>query len=228
MSDEDLEVLVGQHDHDPVNIMVRLAVELSNLPESVLPAGSMNPGDDVAALLITYPSTGRCTAQLFLSPKIDEILGGNKNIQIPSFTKNESLPLYVASVKNLIEEKIDSIASNYRKRREYLETLLNQMGRAALEFDALNFSKVSFLMEWNNFCFIVHAHLPTNFPEERPVYMFQSVYHSVNNKPFTAKCTDFPYSPRWDTIEMADRAKSFILSYVDTFQRNSVRSGQQQ
>jgi hypothetical protein len=229
VSEEDLEVLVGRRDTDPVHIMVRLAVDLSSLPDSVLPAGSMNPEEDVAALLINFPATtnGRYSAQLFLSPRIDEIFGGNKNLRIPNFTKNDNLTEYITGIKTLIDIKINGIASNFNKRKTFLETLLNQMGRACLEFDSLNYTSISFLMEWNNFHFLVKACLPPNFPDERPTYMFQSVYHSYNELPFVSKCTDYPYSPRWDAIEMADRAKGYILDYIETFQKESIRRGQQ-
>jgi BRCA1-A complex subunit BRE len=231
ISEDDVEVLVGRYDHDPVHIMVRLAVDVTDLPipESIASRGNSPTDDsipDVAALMVSYPAQGRCTAQLFLSPKLDEVLGGNKNLQIPSFSKRDHLRNYVTSVKELITKKINVIANSCKSRRYYLETLLNQMGRAALEFDSTNFSKVSFLLEWKNFYFIVHACLPANFPEDKPVYMFQSVYHSSNEKPYITKCQDYPYSPRWDHGEMAERAKQFILEYVDTFQKNSVHCKQ--
>lgn len=229
VSEEDLEVLVGRRDTEPVHVMVRLAVDVSSLPDSVFPAGNMNPDEDVAALLINFPgtSTGRYSAQLFLSPRIDEIFGGNKNLRIPNYTKNENLTEYIGNIKALIGHKINAIASNYNKRKLFLETLLEQMGRACLEFDSINYTSIAFLMEWNNFHFLVKVCVPPNFPEERPMYMFQSVYHSYNELPFVAKCSDYPYSPRWDAVEMADRAKGYILDYIENFQKESIRKGQQ-
>ena len=75
-----------------------------------------------------------------------------------------------------------------------------------LEFDAVSFSHASFLLEFHDFYFLLYVSVPMNFPRDRPVFVFQSVYHSSYGKTFKIRCEEYPYSPRWDQSEMVDRA----------------------
>jgi Brain and reproductive organ-expressed protein (BRE) len=108
-------------------------------------------------------------------------------------------------------------------RKNFLTALVTLMGRALVENDTECFSKASFLLEWNNFSFLVHCYLPNDFPKSQPIYLFQSIYHASKQRPFASKCSDYPYDSNWAPAEMADKAKTFILEYVAKFQADSIR-----
>ena len=57
-------------------------------------------------------------------------------------------------------------------------------------------------------CLYLSVDLPAKFPNEKPSFIWQSVYHEgKERKPFFDTDTDYPYSPRWNASEMAERAK---------------------
>ena len=49
--------------------------------------------------------------------------------------------------------------------------------------------------------------LGKRFPEERPILILQSIYHEHNDIPFQSKDCTMPYSPRWSTDVMAEKAR---------------------
>ena len=55
--------------------------------------------------------------------------------------------------------------------------------------------------------FIFSVELPLYFPREQPHFILQSVYHESKGKPYMQVFGDYPYSPRWSGLEMAERAR---------------------
>lgn len=105
-----------------------------------------------------------------------------------------------------------------------------------VEYDAEGFTKLTLLLMWKDFCFLVHGSthththsyrglfvpglilnsfsfvllvdLPLYFPRDQPTLTFQSVYHFTNSGQLYSQVQkSYPYSPRWDGNEMAKRAK---------------------
>lgn len=105
-----------------------------------------------------------------------------------------------------------------------------------MEYDAEGFTKLTLLLMWKDFCFLVHGRrgknqtegnraatrasltfsprlspavdLPLYFPRDQPTLTFQSVYHFTNSGQLYSQVQkSYPYSPRWDGNEMAKRAK---------------------
>ena len=229
--EDDVEVLIGSRSTNiksrltggAVNFLIRLKIDFSNLPP--LQTGE-DSGESAAVLLVTFhpPEGSRITPQLYLSPRVEKALGGSSSLHLPSFPSGSCLMDYVPVVVDLLRERLSAISLTYEKKKEYLGAFCYRMGKAMLEFDAVSFSHASFLLEFHDFYFLLYVSVPMNFPRDRPVFVFQSVYHSSYGKTFKIRCEEYPYSPRWDPSEMVDRACIFFASYIEVFQRSSVQS----
>ncbi|XP_064599787.1 BRISC and BRCA1-A complex member 2-like [Liolophura sinensis] len=208
----------------PVNFLIKLSVDFSKIPAYLT---KDNPGEDSAVLAVCFsnPEGSKITPQLFLSPRVEQALGGSPNLRIPPFSNGGCLIDYIPSVCELLTNKVDQIVQGYEKRKEYIAAFLSHFGRSLLEYDSEGFSKISFLLEWNDFFFIVRIELSLFFPKDQPVLTFQSIYHENNSKPYMQVFSEYPYSPRWSGNEMADRARTFILDNVSSFQKSSVMGG---
>ena len=229
--EDDVEVLIGSRSTHiksrliggAVNFLIRLKIDFSNLPPLQIGEDS---GESAAVLLVTFhpPEGSRITPQLYLSPRVEKALGCSSSLHLPSFPSGSCLMDYVPVVADLLRDRLSAIALTYEKKKEYLGAFCYKMGKAMLEFDAVSFSHASFLLEYRDFYFLLHVSVPMNFPRDRPLFVFQSVYHSSYGKPFKIRCEEYPYSPRWDPSEMVERAWMFIVAYIDVFQRSSVQS----
>ena len=229
--EDDVEVLIGSRSTNiksgligsAVNFLIRLKIDFSNMPTLQIGEDS---GESAAVLLVTFhsPEGSRITPQLYLSPRVEKALGGSSSLHLPSFPSDRCLMDYVPLVADLLRGRLLAISLAYEKKKEYLGAFCYRMGKAMLEFDAVSFSHASLLLECRDFYFLLHVSVPMNFPRDRPVFIFQSVYHSSYGKPFKIRCEEYPYSPRWEPSEMVDRACIFIGTYIEGFQRNSIQS----
>ncbi|XP_077197689.1 BRISC and BRCA1-A complex member 2 isoform X3 [Paroedura picta] len=95
-----------------------------------------------------------------------------------------------------------------------------------VEYDAEGFTKLTLLLMWKDFCFLVHIDLPLYFPRDQPTLTFQSVYHFTSSGELYAQAQkNYPYSPRWDGNEMAKRAKTYFRTFVPQFQEAAFANG---
>ncbi|XP_041353802.1 BRISC and BRCA1-A complex member 2-like [Gigantopelta aegis] len=226
LTPEDIEIYVTRSEGRMgcVKFLIKLPVDFSQIPAYLT---KDNPGEDSAVLLLTFqsPEGMRVTPQLFLSPRVENALGGSCSLRIPAFPSGARLLDYVPNVFELLRRKVDLLVQSHEKKKDYVAAFLSMFGRSVLEYDMEAFSTISFLFEWHDFYFIINIELPMYFPKEQPQFMFQSVYHESKGKPYMQVFEDYPYSPRWSGIEMAERARSFILDTIGQFQKSSVLSG---
>lgn len=220
---EAVEIHVSRSENriGPIHFLIKLPVDFARIPSFII---KLNPGEDSAILLVSFNSAegNRITPQLYLSPRVEKALGGAANLRIPGFPSGTCLSEYVPDVTQLLKTKVDQIVQCFEKRKEYISAFLSLYGRSVLEYDSETFTKISFLFEWNDFFFIIFIDLPSFFPKTQPVLTFQSIYHENKGKPYYEMFQDYPYSPRWSGLEMAERTKSFILDQIRLFQKGSV------
>jgi len=99
-----------------------------------------------------------------------------------------------------------------------VQALLSTFG-AILEYDGYLYQKISFLFDQNNFSFIAHFSIPSEFPAKQPVATLQAIKELKNGKPFSISYDSWPYSPRWNSEEMAKRIRAWILENTAAFQK---------
>ncbi|KAK2535690.1 Bre [Columba guinea] len=153
-------------------------------------------------------------------------LGGSSALHIPAFPGGGCLIDYVPQVCQLLTNKVQYVIQGYHKRREYIAAFLSHFGTGVVEYDAEGFTKLTLLLMWKDFCFLVHIDLPLYFPRDQPTLTFQSVYHFTNSGQLYSQAQkNYPYSPRWDGNEMAKRAKAYFKTFVPQFQEAAFANG---
>ncbi|KAH9509195.1 BRISC and BRCA1-A complex member 2 [Bulinus truncatus] len=223
-SPKDLQVIVNKTEKGllgAVNVLIRMEVNFDTLPP-YLSQGNAGPHSAVLYAYFSHPNTSSVKTQLFLSPGVENAFGGSSCLHIPVFQQGVLLGEYFASVKLLLVKQTILVSKNFEKRKDLIAAFISHFGKSVLEYDVHAFNKIVLLFEWNDFFFTFTVELPNYFPDEHPTYIFRSVYHNQNKKPYTEKHTEFPYSPRWNGNEMAKRTSAFILSLIKEFQMASV------
>lgn len=206
----------------PVRFWITLPIDFTGLPPVF---ARENLSQDTAVLQVTFqsPDGSRILPQLFLSPRVEGVSGAMV-VKLPPFNKDSCLMDYVPQVKELLEKKVEQVTTSFQRRKEYVAAFLTLFGGNLLEYDAEGFASLSFLFEHDNFFFILSIAIPRSFPLDKPSLTFQSAYHTSCGWPYSITCTDYPYSPRWEAAEMADRARSFVMEYVPSFRTSSVKN----
>ncbi|XP_005400576.1 PREDICTED: BRCA1-A complex subunit BRE isoform X2 [Chinchilla lanigera] len=187
-----------------------------------------DPGEDVALLSVSFEDTEATQVypKLYLSPRIEHALGGSSALHIPAFPGGGCLIDYVPQVCHLLTNKVQYVIQGYHKRREYIAAFLSHFGTGVVEYDAEGFTKLTLLLMWKDFCFLVHIDLPLFFPRDQPTLTFQSIYHFTNSGQLYSQAQkNYPYSPRWDGNEMAKRAKAYFKTFVPQFQEAAFANG---
>ncbi|XP_049760684.1 BRISC and BRCA1-A complex member 2 isoform X2 [Elephas maximus indicus] len=208
--------------------LLKLPVDFSNIPTYLLKDANEDPGEDVALLSVSFEDTEATQVypKLYLSPRIEHALGGSSALHIPAFPGGGCLIDYVPQVCHLLTNKVQYVIQGYHKRREYIAAFLSHFGTGVVEYDAEGFTKLTLLLMWKDFCFLVHIDLPLFFPRDQPTLTFQSVYHFTNSGQLYSQAQkNYPYSPRWDGNEMAKRAKAYFKTFVPQFQEAAFANG---
>ncbi|XP_063086522.1 BRISC and BRCA1-A complex member 2 isoform X3 [Cavia porcellus] len=208
--------------------LLKLPVDFSNIPTYLLKDVNEDPGEDVALLSVSFEDTEATQVypKLYLSPRIEHALGGSSALHLPAFPGGGCLIDYVPQVCHLLTNKVQYVIQGYHKRREYIAAFLSHFGTGVVEYDAEGFTKLTLLLMWKDFCFLVHIDLPLFFPRDQPTLTFQSVYHFTNSGQLYSQAQkNYPYSPRWDGNEMAKRAKAYFKTFVPQFQEAAFADG---
>uniref|UniRef100_A0A672HSQ7 BRISC and BRCA1-A complex member 2 n=1 Tax=Salarias fasciatus TaxID=181472 RepID=A0A672HSQ7_SALFA len=151
--------------------LLKLPVDFSNIPVYLMKDTTMDPGEDMALLSVSFEDAEATQVfpKLYLSPGIEQ---------------------------------------------------------GVVEYDAVGFTKLTLLLMWKEFCFLVHVDLPLYFPRDQPTLTFQSVYHFTNSGQLYSQVQkSYPYSPRWDGNEMAKRAKAYFKSFIPQFHEGAFANG---
>ena len=74
-----------------------------------------------------------------------------------------------------------------------------------------NFQKTLFPMLCLN-----AVELTDEFPKGQPGLVLRSVYHCMDGLPCQSVVTDYPYSPRWGSEEMAERLRSASTHWLNS------------
>uniref|UniRef100_A0AAR2M6D6 BRISC and BRCA1-A complex member 2 n=1 Tax=Pygocentrus nattereri TaxID=42514 RepID=A0AAR2M6D6_PYGNA len=208
--------------------LLKLPVDFSNIPIYLLKDTALDPGEDVALLSVSFEDAEATQVfpKLFLSPSIEHALGGPSALHIPAFPSGGCLIDYVPQVCQLLTNKVQYVIQGYHKRREYIAAFLSHFGMGVVEYDAVGFTKLTLLLMWKDFCFLVHVDLPLYFPRDQPTLTFQSIYHFTSSGQLYSQVQkSYPYSPRWDGNEMAKRAKAYFKSFIPQFQEGAFANG---
>eukprot|EP01147_Barroeca_monosierra_P009745 gene9745-1948_t len=129
--------------------------------------------------------------------------------------------------KQIIQNAIERYRDNLTRSRVYVAALISLFRGALLEYDDIEFKWCSFLLQREDFFVYVHVGLGRRFPDEQPIVTLQSIYHEdVRGDAVKRQYNTYPYSPRWDGMEMAKRLRAFLETEIPQFK--SISWQQQQ
>ena len=94
--------------------------------------------------------------------------------------------------------QITEIVTKYEARVSFVAALVHLQSRNVVEYDAYDFSRISILLENEDFVFLVHFRLPADYPQQPPYVTLQSIYHMSSNEDLVKmQCKNVPHHRDW-------------------------------
>ncbi|KDP36917.1 hypothetical protein JCGZ_08208 [Jatropha curcas] len=142
------------------------------------------------------------------------------DVKLPPWLDGMCLAEYLPHLEELLQRQVSEAVSSIDVRRRFIEALAPLLGRP-LEADPVFCRKATFLATSGPFTFLVHLFLSTQFPKQQPSLMLQSTQHfNAHGSPAkSALLTDYPWSPRWEVSQMAERVFDFLAEESLNFKK---------
>lgn len=114
----------------------------------------------------------------------------------------------------------------FESKKGFIAHLIVLQRGSVLEYDAIDFNWITILLVYRDFHFLVHFHLSSGFPKDKPRIILQSIYHvTAQGTLYKEILDDTPYSPRWPIPLIVEKLLTYIMeSAVQKFQANSIRN----
>lgn len=166
---------------------------------------------------VSAPSAPRL--KLVSSPEL-KVLFPIEDVKLPTWLDGMCMAEYLPNLEETLERQILDAVSLIDVRRHFIEALAPVFGRP-LEADPVFCRKVTFLAASGVFTCLVHFFLPTQFPKQQPVLMLQSSQHfNSQGAPIKSHLlTEYPWSPRWEPSQMAERIFEFLVDECLNFKK---------
>ncbi|KAK9270810.1 hypothetical protein L1049_026396 [Liquidambar formosana] len=152
-----------------------------------------------------------------------------EDVKLPPWLDGMCMAGYLPNLEETLEEQVVEAVSFIDVRRRFIEALAPLFGRP-VEADPIFCRKATFLAASGVFTFLVHFFLPTQFPKQQPALMLQSSQHfSTQGIPIkSSQMADYPWSPRWELSQMAERVFEFLADESLIFKKYCNESQLQQ
>uniref|UniRef100_A0A5B7B1G1 BRISC and BRCA1-A complex member 2 n=1 Tax=Davidia involucrata TaxID=16924 RepID=A0A5B7B1G1_DAVIN len=143
-----------------------------------------------------------------------------EDFRLPPWLDGMCMAEYLPTLEEMLESQIVEAVPFIEVRRKFIVALAPLFGRP-VEADPVFCRKATFLGVSGVFTFLVHVSLPLQFPKQQPVLMLQSSQH-FNSRGAPIKSpllTDYPWRPRWEASEMAERIFDFLVEECLNFKK---------
>ncbi|XP_024985553.1 BRISC and BRCA1-A complex member 2 [Cynara cardunculus var. scolymus] len=208
---------------------VKFAVPLLEMDLNKMVAGSTWRHQQKIYLQVIYPVSRKYLAmasaprlKLVSSPELKAFFSIDE-FRLPSWLEGMCMAEYLPTLEEMLESQIRDSISSIEVRRKFITALAIPFGRP-VESDPVFCRKATFLACSGVFTFLVHISLPLQFPRQQPALMLQSSQHfhsHPGNAPIkSAILQDYPWSPRWDVVEMADRIFDYLVEECLNFKKH--------
>ncbi|XP_057987889.1 uncharacterized protein LOC110673832 isoform X2 [Hevea brasiliensis] len=176
----------------------------------------------VGRMYVSAPSAPRL--KLMSSAELKALFSID-DVKLPPWLDGMCLAEYLPHLEQLLQRQVSEAVSLIDVRRRFIEALVLLFGRP-LEADPVFCRKATFLATSGPFTLLVHFFLSTQFPKQQPSMMLQSTQH-FNSHGAPAKSpllTEYPWSPRWEASQMAERIFDFLVDESVNFKRHCNES----
>ncbi|CAI9116941.1 OLC1v1018237C1 [Oldenlandia corymbosa var. corymbosa] len=204
---------------------VKFSVPLLDMDLNKMVAGSTWRHQQKIFLQVIYPVTRNHSTKpsaprlkLVSSPELRSWFSVEDS-RLPSWVDGMCMAEYLPNLESMLDNQIKEAVSLIDVRRKFIAALSGLFGRP-LEADMVFCRKVSFLAASGTFTFMVHFSLPLQFPKQQPLVMLQSSQHFSGNAPIKSPIMNgYPWSPRWEVSEMADRIYDYLADECLNFKK---------
>ncbi|KAJ1420938.1 BRCA1-A complex subunit BRE [Sesbania bispinosa] len=155
------------------------------------------------------------------------------DVKLPSWLDGMCLAEYLPTLEEYLEKQVLEAVSLIDVRRHFIEALASPLGRPVEADPEGNFSfciwsfHIPGLAKREKIELIVltllevHFLIPTQFPKQQPAIMLQSSQHfNSQMAPLKSRImSDYPWSPRWELSQMAERICEFLADEALNFKR---------
>lgn len=165
------------------------------------------------------PTPSAPRLKLISTPEL-KALFSIEDVKLPSWVDGMCMAEYLPHLEESLEKQVLEAISLIDIRRRFIEALALPFGRP-LEADPVFCRRATVLAASGVFTFMVHLFIPTQFPRQQPVLMLQSSQH-FNSQGVPIKShhlTEYPWSPRWELLLMAERIFEFLVDEALNFKR---------
>lgn len=201
---------------------VKFSIPLLDLDLNKMVAGSTWRHQQKIYLQVIFPVGRKYSAprlKLVSSPEVKELFSV-EDFRLPSWVDGMCTAEYLPALEVNLATQIKDAVSSIEIRRKFIVALAPLLGRP-LEADPVFCRKASFLSNSGVFNFLVHFSIPLQFPKQKPSLMLQSAQHfnSLNIPIKSGVITEYPWSPRWEASEMAERIFDFLVEECLNFKK---------
>ncbi|KAK4778554.1 hypothetical protein SAY86_006082 [Trapa natans] len=224
MSREGIEILVSSGPEKPEE--VKFAVPLLDMDINKMVRGCswrhiqkihLQAVYSVPKRYMSSPSAPRL--KLVSTPEL-KTLFSVEDVKLPSWVSGMCMAEYLPHLEESLRGQIREAVASIDVRRCFIEALAPLFGRP-LEAEPIFCRRATFLVASGVFSFMVHFSIPTQFPRQQPGLMLMSSQHfSSQHVPIkSAVRTDYPWSPRWEPSQMAERLFDFLVDEGMNFKK---------
>ncbi|CAI8590436.1 unnamed protein product [Vicia faba] len=142
------------------------------------------------------------------------------DVKLPHWVDGMCLAEYLPNLEEHLGKQVLEAVSLIDVRRHFIEALSGSLGRP-VEADPIFCRKATFLSASGVFTFLVHFLIPSQFPKQQPAIILQSSQHfNSQMAPMKSRpISDYPWSPRWELLLMAERTCEFLADEALNFKR---------
>lgn len=166
---------------------------------------------------VPAPSAPRL--KLVSSPEL-KALFSIEDFRLPAWLEGMCMAEYLPTLEEMLQSQIVDAVSSIDVRRKFIVSLVPLFGRP-VEADPVFCRKATYLACSGVFTFLAHFSLPLQFPKQQPALILQSSQHfNSHGAPIKSPIlTEFPWSPRWESSEMAERMYDFLVEECLNFKK---------
>lgn len=143
-----------------------------------------------------------------------------EDVKLPPWLDGMCMAEYLPTLEENLKTQVLEAAASIGARRRFIEALPPLFGRP-LEADPVFCRRATVLAVSGVFTFLVHFSIPTQFPKQQPTLTMQSSQHfnSQGTPTLSPPISDYPWSPRWDVLEMVERIFDFLVDECLNFKK---------
>ncbi|GMH03272.1 hypothetical protein Nepgr_005111 [Nepenthes gracilis] len=143
-----------------------------------------------------------------------------EDVKLASWLDGMCMAEYLPSLEETLQMQILEAVTLIGVRRQFIEALAPVFGRP-LEADPMFCRKATVLVGNGSFTFLVHFIVPSQFPKQQPTLVLQSSQHfNSQGMPIRSHpLSDYPWSPRWEAPQMAERIFDFLVDESLNFKK---------